>query len=58
MTPSQETALNNPVTPEWVRRPTNLARAVTAELVERIVRGVHPSGTSLPPSRSSARPSP
>src|SRR4051794_28316395 len=49
MTPSQETALNSPVTPAWVRRPTNLARAVTAELVERIVRGVHPSGTSLPP---------
>jgi DNA-binding FadR family transcriptional regulator len=26
-----------------------LAKAMTAELVERIVRGVHPSGTPLPP---------
>ena len=57
MTPSQETALNSPATPAWARRPTNLARAVTAELVERIVRGVHPSGTSLPPEPTSARPS-
>lgn len=38
-----------PVSPEWVRRPTNLAKAVTAELVERVVRGVHPPGTALPP---------
>ncbi|MEU8363213.1 GntR family transcriptional regulator [Nonomuraea sp. NPDC048882] len=35
--------------PAWVRRPATLAKAVTAELVERIVRGVHPSGTPLPP---------
>ncbi|WP_326559345.1 FadR/GntR family transcriptional regulator [Micromonospora sp. NBC_01796] len=49
MTPPQEKALNASATPAWVRRPANLARAVTAELVERIVRGVHPSGTSLPP---------
>ncbi|WP_433088807.1 FadR/GntR family transcriptional regulator [Dactylosporangium sp. CA-052675] len=35
--------------PAWVRRPANLGRAVTAELVERIVRGVHPPGTPLPP---------
>ena len=26
-----------------------LARAITAELVERIVRGLHPPGTPLPP---------
>jgi DNA-binding FadR family transcriptional regulator len=38
-----------PESPAWVRRPTNLAKAVTAELVERIVRGVHPAGTVLPP---------
>lgn len=38
-----------PAAPEWARRPANLAKAVTAELVGRIVRGVHPSGTSLPP---------
>lgn len=49
MTPPQEKAVNATATPAWVRRPANLARAVTAELVERIVRGVHPSGTSLPP---------
>lgn len=36
-------------TPSWVRRPASLASAVTAELVSRIVRGDHPSGTSLPP---------
>lgn len=35
--------------PSWVRRPASLASAVTAELVSRIVRGDHPSGTSLPP---------
>jgi DNA-binding FadR family transcriptional regulator len=35
--------------PDWARRPANLARAITTELVERIVRGDHPSGTSLPP---------
>jgi len=32
-----------------VRRPTSLAKALTAELVDRIVRGVHPPGTALPP---------
>ncbi|MEE6262775.1 FadR/GntR family transcriptional regulator [Plantactinospora sonchi] len=41
--------MNAAAPPAWTRRPTNLARAVTAELVERIVRGTHPSGTSLPP---------
>jgi DNA-binding FadR family transcriptional regulator len=30
-------------------RPANLASAVAAELVDRIVRGVHPPGTPLPP---------
>ncbi|PRY36764.1 FadR/GntR family transcriptional regulator [Umezawaea tangerina] len=35
--------------PSWARRPANLASAVTAELVGRIVRGDHPAGTSLPP---------
>lgn len=49
MTASQEAALNAPASPTWVRRPANLARAVTAELVERIVRGVHQPGTPLPP---------
>jgi len=38
-----------PPAPAWARRPTNLAKAITAELVDRIVRGVHPAGTPLPP---------
>ncbi|HEX6341153.1 FadR/GntR family transcriptional regulator [Umezawaea sp.] len=38
-----------PAGPAWARRPNNLAKAVTAELVERVVRGVHPPGTALPP---------
>jgi DNA-binding FadR family transcriptional regulator len=33
----------------WVRRPASLAKAVTAELVQRIVRGKYPPGTVLPP---------
>jgi DNA-binding FadR family transcriptional regulator len=36
-------------TKTWVRRPANLARALTAELVGRIVRGLHQPGTPLPP---------
>ena len=48
MTASQETGSAVPAPPAWAQRPANLARAVTAELVERIVRGVHPPGTSLP----------
>jgi DNA-binding FadR family transcriptional regulator len=42
-------AAGTPQTPAWVRRPANLTRALVAELVERIVRGVHPSGSVLPP---------
>jgi DNA-binding FadR family transcriptional regulator len=34
--------------PEWARRPASLAGALTAELVERIVRGEYPPGTPLP----------
>jgi DNA-binding FadR family transcriptional regulator len=34
--------------PPWTRRPANLASAVAAELVSRIVRGQHPEGTPLP----------
>ncbi|MFI9527462.1 FadR/GntR family transcriptional regulator [Micromonospora rosaria] len=49
MTPSQETTVDTSATPAWTRRPQNLARAVTAELVQRIVRGMHPSGSPLPP---------
>jgi DNA-binding FadR family transcriptional regulator len=35
--------------PAWTRRPPNLASAVAAELVSRIVRGQHPEGSPLPP---------
>jgi DNA-binding FadR family transcriptional regulator len=35
--------------PDWARRPPNLASALTAELVGRIVRGQYPPGASLPP---------
>ncbi|MEU7620435.1 FCD domain-containing protein [Micromonospora rifamycinica] len=46
---AREITLNASTPPAWARRPTNLATAVTAELVERIVRGVHPPGSPLPP---------
>jgi DNA-binding FadR family transcriptional regulator len=49
MTASQDAAAGASASPAWVRRPANLARAVTAELVGRIVRGVHPPGAPLPP---------
>jgi DNA-binding FadR family transcriptional regulator len=48
MTASQA-AVQATTAPQWARRPTNLAQAVTAELVVRIVRGLHPPGTPLPP---------
>ncbi len=35
--------------PAWEQRPANLAQALTAEMVERIVQGRHPSGSPLPP---------
>jgi DNA-binding FadR family transcriptional regulator len=44
----QQPTVSTPSAPAWVRRPANLASAVTAELVDRIVRGVHRPGTSLP----------
>lgn len=47
MTATRPTA-TAPTSTEWVRRPANLATAVTAELVERITCGVHPPGTALP----------
>ncbi len=44
----QEATVRTSAAPAWVRRPANLASAVTAELVDRIARGVHRPGTSLP----------
>jgi len=49
MTPSQQATVRSSAPPDWVRRPASLAKALTAELVERIVRGSHPPGTPLPP---------
>ncbi|MEU1607615.1 FadR/GntR family transcriptional regulator [Micromonospora matsumotoense] len=46
---AREITLNTSTPPTWARRPANLATAVTAELVGRIVRGVHPPGSPLPP---------
>jgi DNA-binding FadR family transcriptional regulator len=48
MTASQPATVSATTPPAWARRPANLAKAVTAELVERIVRGVYPSVTALP----------
>lgn len=47
--PGQRPSRSAPTAPSWARRPMNLTGAVTSELVSRIVRGDHPSGTSLPP---------
>jgi DNA-binding FadR family transcriptional regulator len=49
MATPQEATASVVAPPDWTRRPANLARAVTAELVDRIVRGLHPPGTPLPP---------
>jgi DNA-binding FadR family transcriptional regulator len=49
MTTSRQETATAAAAPAWARRPTNLAKAITAELVDRIVRGVHPPGTPLPP---------
>jgi DNA-binding FadR family transcriptional regulator len=46
---AQQPTVSVPAPPAWPRRPTNLAKAVTAELVQRIVRGQHPPGITLPP---------
>src|SRR5688500_13588792 len=37
-----------PGPPDWSRRPANLASALAGELVERIVRGQYPPGSSMP----------
>jgi DNA-binding FadR family transcriptional regulator len=49
MTASDRAAPTAGALPSWTRRPANLASAVAAELVSRIVRGQHPEGSPLPP---------
>ena len=49
MTAAGQTSSGVPVAPNWAGRPANLASALAAELVGRIVGGQHPPGTSLPP---------
>jgi DNA-binding FadR family transcriptional regulator len=49
MTGSRVATAGTVASPAMVRRPANLASAITAELVGRIVRGLHPPGTPLPP---------
>jgi len=49
MTASERSGGAPAVPAPWARRPANLASAVTAELVGRIVRGQHAPGTVLPP---------
>ncbi|MCD0443145.1 FCD domain-containing protein [Glycomyces sp. A-F 0318] len=49
MTTAQRPTAGEPAAPGWARRPANLARAVTAELVQRIVRGDYAPGSALPP---------
>lgn len=49
MTASDQAAPTVGGPPAWARRPANLASAVAAELVARIVSGRHPEGTPLPP---------
>lgn len=44
-----ESTASVPATPAWTQRPANLAKAVTAELVQRIVRGQQPPESLLPP---------
>lgn len=48
MTASQQPTASASPPPAWARRPTSLASAMTAELVQRIVQGFYPAGTPLP----------
>lgn len=49
MSSAEPTAPGSPRLPAWSQRPANLASALAGELVERIVTGRYPSGSSLPP---------
>jgi DNA-binding FadR family transcriptional regulator len=52
MTSAEPTRPTPPGLPTWTRRPANLASALTGELVQRIVKGQYPSGTTLPPEQA------
>jgi len=47
MTAAESSASSAPP-PAWTQRPASLASALASELVQRIVRGEHPPGSSLP----------
>jgi DNA-binding FadR family transcriptional regulator len=49
MTASQHSTVGGSPPPGWVRGPASLAKALTAELVQRIVGGTHEPGSALPP---------
>lgn len=49
MTTAPESTAGVAAPSAWPRRPANLGRAITAELVDRIVRGHYQPGTALPP---------
>ncbi|WP_298326070.1 FadR/GntR family transcriptional regulator [Haloactinopolyspora sp.] len=49
MTASEDATASVATPAPWPQRPTNLAKAVTAELVQRIVRGQYRPGEALPP---------
>ena len=49
MTASQQSTVGVSPPSGWVRGPASLAKALTANLVERIVGGTHAPGTALPP---------
>jgi DNA-binding FadR family transcriptional regulator len=48
MTAAQRSTVEGAPPPGWVRGPASLAKALTAELVERIVGGTYPPGSVLP----------
>jgi len=48
MTASQHSTVGGSPPPGWVRGPASLAKALTADLVDRVVRGTHAPGTALP----------
>jgi DNA-binding FadR family transcriptional regulator len=52
MATAEPSAAGGVALPSWTRRPANLTSALTGELVQQIVRGQYPSGTTLPPEQA------